>query len=292
LRSPPAHSRSCGSAASPDIVDAISIRSALEQSGLVPVDARVLLAHVLARDRAWLIAHGTDALSREDADAFFKLAKRRRDGEPVAYLTGRREFWGLDVAVTPDVLIPRPETESLVEAALARLPSNRPLRVLDLGTGSGAIALAIASERPQAKVLATDKSQAALEVAHANAQRLRLSNVSFANADWYEGVLAQPFELIACNPPYVAEGDAHLGEGDLRFEPPVALTIGGDGLAALRIVVGGAAARLAEGGSLVVEHGHDQSESVQQLFAVHGFKDIQPLRDMAGIRRIVAGKRQ
>jgi release factor glutamine methyltransferase len=273
------------------VIDAISVRGALEQSGLVPVDARILLAHVLGRDRAWLVAHASEPLSRADAEAFFKLARRRREGEPVAYLTGRREFWGLDLAVTPDVLIPRPETETLVEAALARLPSNRPVRVLDLGTGSGAIALAIASERPQADVVATEKSQAALDVARANAQRLGFSNVSFLAADWYAGVPAESFQLIACNPPYVDAGDAHLGDGDLRFEPAVALTPGPDGLAALKIVVAGAAAHLAQAGSLVVEHGHDQSDSVQKLFAAHGFADISAFKDLAGIPRIVAGSR-
>ena len=167
-----------------------SVRGALETSGLVPVDARVLLAHVLGCDRAWLIAHAGDALSRDAAQAFFALAKRRRDGEPVAYLTGRREFWGLDLAVTPAVLIPRPETETLVEVALARLPVDRGVRVLDLGTGSGAIALALARERPQAEVVATDVSPEALDVARGNAARLAIGNVAFLRSDWYAGVPA------------------------------------------------------------------------------------------------------
>ena len=272
------------------MTQAISVRSALEQSGLVPVDARALLAHVLARDRAWLIAHAADRIERAQAEAFFKLAKRRRDGEPVAYLVGRREFFGVDLAVTPAVLIPRPETETLVEAALARLPADRPLRVLDLGTGSGAIALAIASKRPRAEVLATDVSTAALDVARSNAARLSISSVTFICADWYSGLPDERFDLIASNPPYVAAGDQHLAQGDLRFEPTVALSPGGDGLGALRVIVAGAAGRLGPGASLVVEHGHDQSDLVQRLFVAHGFADVQALRDLSGIPRVVAGR--
>lgn len=271
-----------------------TVRQALAQSGLVPVDAQVLLAHALGRDRAWLIAHAADPLSREDADRFFALARRRRDGEPVAYLTGWREFWGLRLAVDPSVLIPRPETETLVEIALARLPADRASHVLDLGTGSGAIALAIASERPQSQVVATDRSPAALAVARANAKRLGIANVWFAQADWYEGLpSAAPggFDLIASNPPYVAARDAHLREGDLPFEPIGALAAGGDGLDALRVIVAGAPPRLAAGGWLAVEHGYDQSDAVQRLFAAAGFEGIVRARDLAGIPRVVAGHR-
>lgn len=265
------------------------IGAALAQSGLVPVDARVLLAHVLDCDRAWLVAHADDALARADAEAFFALAKRRRDGEPVAYLVGRREFWGLELAVTPAVLIPRPETETLVEALLARLPADRPLRLLDLGTGSGAIALALAKERPRAQVLATDVSRDALDVARANAQRLALANVAFLRSDWYAGVDPGPYDAIASNPPYVAAGDPHLAEGDLRHEPRTALTPGGDGRAALRTIVAGARARLVPGGVLAVEHGHDQSEAVQRLYADAGFAGIAVCRDLAGLPRVVVG---
>lgn len=271
------------------MTDAITVRRALDQSGLVPVDARALLAHVTGRDRAWLIAHANDPLARSEADAFFALAKRRREGEPVAYLTGHREFWGLDIAVTRAVLIPRPETETLVEAALARLPADRPLCVLDLGTGSGAVALAIARERPQAKVLATDVSADALDVATANANRLGMPNVEFLRADWYAGVPAGPFDAIVSNPPYVAAHDEHLDEGDLRFEPRLSLSPGGDGLAALKAIVFGAAERLVDGGALVVEHGHDQSDTVRAMFRTAGFDGIVALRDLAGIPRVVAG---
>jgi release factor glutamine methyltransferase len=269
------------------------ISRVLAQSGLVPVDAQVLLAHMLGQDRAWLIAHGDDALTRQQSDAFLALARRRRDGEPVAYLTGTREFWGLPLQVSPAVLIPRPETETLVELVLARLPPERAVRVLDLGTGSGAIALAIARERPQATILATDVSEDALGVACENARRLNITNVEFALSDWYDDVASPwrgaPFDLVASNPPYVAAGDPHLREGDVRFEPAMALTPGGDGLDAIRRIVAGARARLAAGGTLVVEHGYDQADAVRALFAAMGFTDLVAVRDLAGIPRVIAG---
>jgi len=267
-----------------------SVRGALETSGLVPVDARVLLAHVLGCDRAWLMAHAGDALSRDAAEAFFALAKRRRDGEPVAYLTGRREFWGLDLAVTPAVLIPRPETETLVEVALARLPVDRGVRVLDLGTGSGAIALALAHERPQAEVLATDVAPEALDVARGNAARLAIGNVTFLRSDWYAGVPPDRYDAIVANPPYIAQGDPHLRNGDLRFEPHGALASGVTGLSALATIVAGARDRLVPGGFLAVEHGFDQGDAVRGLFEASGFVAVEASRDLAGIWRVVVGQ--
>ena len=269
--------------------DGLTIRRALEGSGLVPLDAQVLLAHVTGRDRAWLAAHPGDGLPRTESETFFALAKRRREGEPIAYLTGIREFWGLPLAVSRAVLIPRPETETLVELALARLPTDRDLAVLDLGTGSGAIALAIAHERPRARVVATDISEEALAVARTNAQRLGISNVEYVRSDWYDGVAATRFDLIAANPPYVEPEDPHLGAGDLRFEPHSALTPGGDGLGALRAIVGGASAFLVPGGTLVVEHGHNQADQVRALFAAAALIDIAGARDLAGVPRVIAG---
>lgn len=272
--------------------DALTVRRALAQSGLVPVDASVLLAHVLGVDRAWLIAHATDPLERASADAFFALAKRRRDGEPVAYLVGRREFHGLDLVVTPAVLVPRPETETLVDYALERLHADVACDVLDLGTGSGAIALAIAAKRPRARVIATDRSHDALGVARANAERLGIANVTFSRGDWYDALPAggAPFDLIAANPPYVAEDDAHLSLGDLPHEPSIALAAGADGLDALRVIVAGAPARLKPGGVLVVEHGHDQAEAVRRLLIDAGLGALEARRDLAGIPRIAAGR--
>ncbi len=271
-----------------------TVSGALAQSGLVPLAAQVVLAHVLAKPRAWLVAHGDEPLTREQETAFFTLAKRRRDGEPVAYLTGIREFWGLPFRVTPAVLIPRPETESLVELALLRMPVDRKLHVLDLGTGSGAIALALAHERPHANVLATDSAAEALAVAEDNARHLRLANIEFARSDWYaelpDAWRDVAFDLIASNPPYVAINDPHLREGDVRFEPVAALVSGSDGLAAIRQIVAGARAHLAPGGTLAVEHGYDQSERVRELFREAGFAEIAAAKDLAGIPRVVAGR--
>jgi release factor glutamine methyltransferase len=271
---------------------AMTVRQALAQSGLIPVDAQVLLAHALSRDRGWLIAHAADRLADVDADAFFALVRRRRDGEPVAYLTGRREFWGLDLVVDRAVLIPRPETETLVECVLQRLPIDRPTRVLDLGTGSGAIALAIARERPLAALWATDRSRTALDVARANAQSLELRSVNWVESDWYRDLPREiaRFDVIASNPPYVAVGDPYLGEGDLPFEPANALTSGVDGLDALRTIVAGAPDRLLPGGALVVEHGYNQAGAVRELLRDAGFSDLASLRDLAGISRVAAGR--
>jgi release factor glutamine methyltransferase len=276
------------------VTDAITVRRALETSGLVAVDARVLLGHVLCKDRAWLAAHATETIPAAQADEFFALAKRRRDGEPVAYLTGTREFWGLPIAVSPVVLIPRPETETLVEMALAWFPADRETRVLDLGTGSGAIALAIAHERPRFLVLATDISEAALSVARDNARRLQIANIEFARSDWFAALPSpfqdQRFDLIVCNPPYVEAGDAHLSTGDLQFEPAVALSPGDDGLLAIRRIVAGAPEHLVAGGALIVEHGYDQEDAVRALFAEAGFTDVTSARDLAGIPRVVGGR--
>jgi len=271
----------------------MTVAQALAQSGLVPVDAQALLAYVVGNTRAWLTAHADESLTPNDAARFLSLARRRRDGEPIAYLTGMREFWGLSLLVTQNVLIPRPETETLVECALARLAHDRASHVLDLGTGSGAVALALARDRPQAHIVATDVSEAALRVADANARRLGLYNVSFIVADWYDGVGLSPerpaFDVIVSNPPYIAAGDRHLGEGDLRFEPMAALTPGGNGLSALSTIIAGAPDYLLPGGWLIVEHGYDQRDDVRSLFEEAGFIDLESTRDLAGIPRVCAG---
>ena len=271
----------------------LTVAQALAQSGLVPVDAQVLLAYVVGNTRAWLTAHADESLTPNEAARFFSLARRRRDGEPIAYLTGVREFWGLSLLVTQNVMIPRPETETLVERALARLAPDRASHVLDLGTGSGAIALALARERPPVQIVATDVSEAALRVADANARRLGLYNVRFTRADWYDGMELSPerpaFDAIVSNPPYIAAGDRHLGEGDLRFEPMASLTPGGDGLSALSTIIGGAPQWLMPGGWLIVEHGYDQQVDVRALFLSAGFVDLESTHDLAGIPRVYAG---
>lgn len=251
----------------------------------------MLLGHVLKRNRAWLIAHADDALSPVETDAFFALARRRRDGEPVAYLTGVREFWGLSLRVSAAVLIPRPETETLVEVALAHLPKDRPTRVLDLGTGSGALALAIAHERPNAHVVATDVSPDALDIARENSRALSIVNVQWLRSDWYAQLPRdhEPFDVIVSNPPYVEAGDAHLGQGDVRYEPAHALTPGVDGLLALRRIIAEASSHLLEGGCLAVEHGYDQAEAARRLFAAAGYGNVRTARDLAGIERVTYG---
>ena len=254
------------------------------------VDAEHLLLHVLARPRSWLFAHADDAVTATEAAAFRALVERRAQGEPVAYLTGTQGFWSLELAVTPATLIPRPETERLVELALERLPAGVAVRVADLGTGSGAIALAIARERPQAQVIATDASAAALEVARANAERNRVRNVQFRQGDWLAPLAGERFDLIASNPPYIADGDPHLCAGDLRFEPPTALSSGADGLDAIRVIVRAAHARLQPGGWLLLEHGWDQGDAVRALLQGGGYGDVATEQDLEARDRISLGR--
>lgn len=255
-------------------------------------DATLLMQHILGRGPAWLYAHGDAALAPEAEARFEALVARREAGEPVAYLLGRRGFWSLDLAVTPDTLIPRPETELLVEQALARLDPALALRVADLGTGSGAIALAIASERPEARLVATDRSEAALAVARANAAGLGLgARVEFRAGDWFAPLEGERFDLVASNPPYIAEGDPHLEQGDLRHEPPAALASGRDGLDAIRIIIEAAPAHLVPGGWLLLEHGHHQGPPVRALLAAAGFVDVVTVRDLEGRDRVGAGRR-
>ncbi|HEL5403962.1 TPA: peptide chain release factor N(5)-glutamine methyltransferase [Stenotrophomonas maltophilia] len=256
-------------------------------------EAELLLLHVLDRPRSWLFAHATDPLAAADQAAFEALLARRVAGEPVAYLTGRRGFWTLDLEVDPATLIPRPETELLVELALQRLPSGQALQLADLGTGSGAIALALASERPQAQVLATDASQGALAVAARNAARHELGNVRFAEGgyDWYAPLQGIRFDLIASNPPYIASDDPHLEQGDLRFEPATALASGVDGLDDIRRIVDGGQAHLRPGGWLLIEHGWDQGAAIRALFETAGFAEVQTVQDLEQRDRITLGRR-
>jgi len=256
-------------------------------------DAELLLLHVLQRPRSWLFAHATDPLPATDQAAFEALLARRAAGEPVAYLTGRRGFWTLDLEVDPATLIPRPETELLVEQALERLPPDRDLQVADLGTGSGAIALALASERPRAQVLATDASRDALAVAARNAARHALGNVRFAEGghDWYAPLQGAHFDLIASNPPYIASDDPHLAQGDLRFEPATALASGADGLDDIRRIVDGGQAHLLPGGWLLIEHGWDQGDAIRALFEPAGYLEVQTVQDLEQRDRVTLGRR-
>ncbi len=250
----------------------------------------MLLEHVLQRDASWLIAHADDGFSDEDSARFEALIGERLRGVPVAYLIGSRGFWSMDLAVTSDVLIPRPETELLVELALQRIPANVGVDVADLGTGSGAIALALARERPRARMLASDASAAALAVACGNADRMGLANVRFAQGDWCAAVGDARFALIASNPPYIAVGDAHLQRGDLRYEPALALSSGADGLDAIRTIVAGAPAHLLDDGWLLLEHGWDQGDAVRALLASAGFADVATHRDLGDRGRVTLGR--
>lgn len=253
-------------------------------------EAEILLGHALGRDRAWLFTHPDAVPDAEAAARFMDLLERRVRGEPVAYLIGRRGFWTLDLEVAPGILIPRPETELLVELALARLETNRALRVADLGTGSGAIALAIASERPQVRVLACDVSPIAVGITRRNAERNEMHNVEVLQSDWYAGLAGQCFDLIVSNPPYIADGDVHLEQGDLRFEPRSALASGPDGLDALRTLIADARQHLSAEGWLLLEHGYDQGPAVRDLLHAAGFTAIQTWPDLAGHDRVSGGR--
>lgn len=284
-------------------------------------EAALLLCHELGVSEAWLVAHQDDAVEDDHVTAYRALIDRRAVGEPVAYLTGTSGFHALELRVTPDVLIPRPETELLVDLALARIPERSQdearspdgaaqrrnpgqssemtpdsaalhpgYAVADLGTGSGAIALAIARARPGAHVLATDASEAALAVARGNARRLHLANVDFLQGDWCAALGDALFDLIVSNPPYITEDDPHLKEGDLRFEPRKALASGPDGLDAIRSIVRDAPTHLRPGGWLMFEHGFEQGLAVRELLAAHHYTEIFTERDLEGRERVSGGR--
>ncbi|WP_297904403.1 peptide chain release factor N(5)-glutamine methyltransferase [Metallibacterium sp.] len=257
------------------------------------LEAELLLAVALGHPRSWLYAHA-DAVPEPAAITRFEtLIARRAAGEPVAYLLGRRWFWTLELEVGPECLIPRPETELLLEQALLRLPQDAPARVADLGTGSGALALALASARPHAHVLATDASAVALTRARANARRLGLARrVRFAEGDWCAALGAERFAMLVSNPPYLADDDAHLQQGDLRFEPRMALAAGVDGLDALRVIIHAAPEHLHARGWLLLEHGAEQGLAVRALLAARGFVEVRSLRDLQAHERVTLGQWQ
>lgn len=265
-----------------------TLATVLKMAPLDPLENRILLCHALRLTRVQLITQSERRLDEAESDALKALYARRLRGEPIAYIVGLREFYGLDFRVTPDVLIPRPDTELLVELAMERLPTGGAL--LDMGTGSGAIAVAIAHSRPDALVTALDASAAALAIARENAAAHQ-ARVTLLESDWY-GALAkdQRFAVIASNPPYIVEGDVHLSQGDLRFEPVDALTDHGDGLSDLRTIIDGAPAHLLPQGWLLMEHGYDQAAAVRALLAGTGFTDVQSWRDLAGIERVSGGR--
>jgi release factor glutamine methyltransferase len=272
--------------------DSASLAAALQSS--VPEARREiqsLLIHALGIELAVLLAHPERIVEARATTAYSQAFARRLGGEPMAYVLGEREFYSLAFEVTPAVLIPRPETELLVEMALDMLPEDGNASVLDLGTGSGCIAVTLAKLRPAAKIVAIDLSYAALAVAERNARRHRVTNVEFRPGSWFEPVRSERFDLIVSNPPYVAEHDPHLLERDLRAEPSLALIAGPDGLEGLRAIVAQAQQHLLPDGVVLVEHGHDQADSVARLLDAAGFVSIISRTDLAGIRRAVGGRR-
>lgn len=265
-------------------------QSLLQMCGLPRLEGRMLLEFVLDKPREWLLAHDTDPLNPEVAEQFLTLAAQRRQGSPMAHLIGWREFMGHRFEVTPAVLIPRPETELLVETALEALADHQDPSVLDLGTGSGVVAISVARARTDARVTATDLSVEALAVAQRNAEALNV-RVQWWQGSWYEALPTEGrFNLIVSNPPYIAVADEHLRRGDLRFEPVLALTDGSTGLTALEQIIAGAGERLLSGGELWLEHGFDQAESVQDLLLGAGFSAVQTKLDLAGVTRVTGGK--
>ncbi len=279
-----------------------SIRSALLQAQaqlnkaplLDAIDARyesqLLLQQVLKVNRAWMIAHENDDLAAGMQHKFNGLMQRRISGEPIAYILGKREFYGLNLAVTPATLIPRPDTELLVDIALEKIPDHQAAQILDLGTGTGAIALAIAQQRPQTQVTGIDASKTALEVAISNSQQLHITNCHFVLSDWFNNLNDARFDVIVSNPPYIEEADAHLKQGDLRFEPISALASGADGLDDIRRIIDGCLVHLKPQGWLMFEHGYKQAASVSELMAQTGLVAIETFKDLGGNERVTIGK--
>ncbi|WP_223246923.1 peptide chain release factor N(5)-glutamine methyltransferase [Sulfuriferula thiophila] len=265
--------------------------------GLSAMDARfeaqLLMAQALQVNRSWLLAHADEKPPTAAYTRYQHMLDRRLQGEPVAYIFGEKEFYGITLSVTPDVLIPRPETELLVELALVQIPVATPCSVLDLGTGSGAIAISLATLRPLASIVAVDASAAALQVAQANARRLGLANIQFILSDWWQDVPATPlFDVIVSNPPYIADADSHLQEGDLRFEPITALAAGATGLKDLVSIINRAPQYLTATGMLLLEHGYDQGEAVRGLLNGAGFDAVVTHRDLGGVERVSMGQRR
>ncbi len=268
----------------------LQIASSQLKTEAAAFEAQLLLQYVLGVNRAWLIAHEHDVLQPNIQVVFEALLNRRLAGEPMAYIMGSREFYGLDLLVTPDTLIPRPDTETLVEAALAKISDSANQTILDLGTGTGAIALAVAKHRPKVNVVAVDASAAALEVAKKNAATLAITNVRLMLSDWFDALLGERFDLIVSNPPYIEQNDVHLTQGDVRFEPISALASGADGLDDIRHIVELCLIYLKPQGWLMIEHGYNQADLVADLMAEAGLVSIKTIKDFGGNNRVTIAK--
>ena len=271
------------------IIASLLRNAQLPDSPTERLDAELLLAAALGKSRSYLHTWPERIVSSEAAQVFADSLARRRAGEPVAYILGQQGFWKLDLEVAPHTLIPRPDTELLVEAALELQPATAS-RLLDLGTGTGAIALALASERPAWHVVAVDRIDEAVALAERNRLRLQLGNVQVRTSHWYEGLVGERFDLILSNPPYIRAQDPHLVAGDVRFEPSSALVAGEDGLDDLRVIIAQAPEHLLAGGRLLLEHGYDQAPAVRELLSQHGFIDVASRRDLGGHERISLGR--
>lgn len=271
------------------IAELLRLSAVLEGASDSPrLDLEVLLCHVLDKPRSYLFTWPEKILDQQSTRQFNDLLKRRADGEPIAYLTGEKEFWSLSLEVNATTLIPRPDTEALVETALNVI--NKPdALVLDLGTGTGAIALALASERPGWQIIAVDTVPEAVALAEKNRQRLGLNNVSVMRSNWFENITLQKFDLIVTNPPYIDADDHHLKEGDVRFEPGSALVSGDEGLADIKLIICGAKNYLNDGGCLLIEHGYQQAEAVRNLLSDEGYAQVSTWRDLGGNERLSLG---
>jgi release factor glutamine methyltransferase len=270
-------------------IGALLKEAQLPDSPSARLDAELLLAAALGKPRSFLRTWPERIVTREAKDLYGSFMERRRDGEPVAYILGHQGFWSLDLEVTPDTLIPRPDTELLVETVLA-LESVEHARVLDLGTGTGAIALALAHERAQWQVTGVDRIAGAVELAERNRVRLHIQNVSFKPSHWFEALSGERFDIIVSNPPYIPQNDPHLSQGDVRYEPVSALVAGNDGLDDIRLIAQQASEYLAPRGWLLLEHGFDQAPAVRELLTACGFASVESCRDLAQHERITLGR--
>ncbi|MEQ1544250.1 peptide chain release factor N(5)-glutamine methyltransferase [Methyloglobulus sp.] len=270
------------------LADAVKSLEIVSDSALL--DAEILLCNALGKERTYLRAWLDKDLHPEQIAAFNLLLQQRQQGKPIAYITGKREFWSRDFQVTPDVLIPRPDTELLIELSLALIPASQPYKIIDLGTGSGIIAVTLAAERPHAHIRATDISAAALACAKANAAKHNVEHIKFHQSSWFDSIPDGKFNLIISNPPYVTEDDEHLQQGNLRFEPLTALISAQQGLSDIKTIAETACNRLENGGYLLVEHGYNQREDVQNIFRALGYQQVQTHTDLSGQPRVTSGQ--